>query len=260
MTTPRRGLLFHFTHISNLVSIAKHGLYSDNALSEKQTKFAEVGEPRIKRARRARKVLGSPGNVGDYVPFYFAARSPMLYSLHMGNVPTYADDQDGIVYLVTDVDELQKSSRRLVFTDRSAVFDSTRFSRDLGELDEFIDWQLMESQSWRDSRWGDEGTERRMAEMLVYRLVPWDAFLGVATRSRGTQPGSVTGAGYGWRRDIRRRPAGVVLLMPQFIDSTGNLLDAEVDALVNTVNTVGVMGKGHSAGVQTRVPAELQGL
>ena len=32
--------------------------------------------------------------------------------------------------------------------------------------------------------------------------------------------------------------------MPQFIDSTGNLLDAEVDALVNTVNTVGVMGKG----------------
>lgn len=32
--------------------------------------------------------------------------------------------------------------------------------------------------------------------------------------------------------------------MPQFIDTTGNLLDAEVDALVNTVNTVGVMGKG----------------
>lgn len=28
-----------------------------------------------------------------------------------------------------------------------------------------------------------EGRERRMAEMLVYRLVPWNAFLGVATRS-----------------------------------------------------------------------------
>ena len=32
--------------------------------------------------------------------------------------------------------------------------------------------------------------------------------------------------------------------MPQFIDATGNLLDADVDALVNTMNTVGVMGKG----------------
>lgn len=32
--------------------------------------------------------------------------------------------------------------------------------------------------------------------------------------------------------------------MTEFVDSRGNLLDAEVDALVNTVNTVGVMGKG----------------
>ena len=32
--------------------------------------------------------------------------------------------------------------------------------------------------------------------------------------------------------------------MTDFIDTSGNLLDADVDALVNTVNTVGVMGKG----------------
>ena len=32
--------------------------------------------------------------------------------------------------------------------------------------------------------------------------------------------------------------------MTMFTEATGNLLEAEVDALVNTVNTVGVMGKG----------------
>lgn len=32
--------------------------------------------------------------------------------------------------------------------------------------------------------------------------------------------------------------------MTDFVESHGNLLDADVDALVNTVNTVGVMGKG----------------
>ena len=32
--------------------------------------------------------------------------------------------------------------------------------------------------------------------------------------------------------------------MTTFTEETGNLLEAEVDALVNTVNTVGVMGKG----------------
>ena len=32
--------------------------------------------------------------------------------------------------------------------------------------------------------------------------------------------------------------------MTDFVEAEGNLLKAEVDALVNTVNTVGVMGKG----------------
>jgi nitrous oxide reductase accessory protein NosL len=34
------------------------------------------------------------------------------------------------------------------------------------------------------------------------------------------------------------------LSIPNWTDTTGNLLDAKTEALVNTVNTVGVMGKG----------------
>jgi O-acetyl-ADP-ribose deacetylase (regulator of RNase III) len=33
-------------------------------------------------------------------------------------------------------------------------------------------------------------------------------------------------------------------LTAMITEATGDLLDADVDALVNTVNTVGVMGKG----------------
>src|SRR5690554_1275084 len=36
--------------------------------------------------------------------------------------------------------------------------------------------------------------------------------------------------------------------------TTGNLLDADVDALVNTVNTVGVMGKGIALMFKDRFP------
>ncbi|MCB1814284.1 MAG: macro domain-containing protein, partial [Candidatus Competibacteraceae bacterium] len=38
----------------------------------------------------------------------------------------------------------------------------------------------------------------------------------------------------------------------------GNLLDAEVDALVNTVNTVGVMGKGIALMFKERFPKNMQ--
>lgn len=37
-------------------------------------------------------------------------------------------------------------------------------------------------------------------------------------------------------------------------EAHGNLLDAEVDALVNTVNTVGVMGKGIALQFRRRFP------
>ena len=43
----------------------------------------EVGQPDIKLKRRHRVVPIDPGGVvADYVPFYFAARSPMLGSIH----------------------------------------------------------------------------------------------------------------------------------------------------------------------------------
>lgn len=40
--------------------------------------------------------------------------------------------------------------------------------------------------------------------------------------------------------------------------TTGNLLDADVEALVNTVNTVGVMGKGIALMFKERFPANMQ--
>ena len=48
--------------------------------------------------------------------------------------------------------------------------------------------------------------------------------------------------------------------MAEFIDAHGNLLKAEVEALANSVNTVGVMGKGIAPPVQERLPGKLQGL
>jgi len=45
--------------------------------------------------------LAPYGCVADYVPFYFAPRSPMLYKLHKGGVPNYTGGQDPLVYLVS---------------------------------------------------------------------------------------------------------------------------------------------------------------
>jgi O-acetyl-ADP-ribose deacetylase (regulator of RNase III) len=46
--------------------------------------------------------------------------------------------------------------------------------------------------------------------------------------------------------------------MTTFANATGNLLDADVDALVNTVNTVGVMGKGIALQFKNAFPANFR--
>jgi len=46
--------------------------------------------------------------------------------------------------------------------------------------------------------------------------------------------------------------------MTEFLDSKGNLLEAEVEALVNTVNTVGVMGKGIALQFKKSYPANFK--
>ena len=185
MTTPQRGLLFHFTHRRNLASIAEEGLFCDDTVTVSNRNFKEVGNPDIKSRRRARPVRIPPaGKVADYVPFYFAARSPMLYMIDRNAVPSYTGGQDKIVYLVTSVDSIAKHGLEFVFTDRNAALATALFSNDLAELDDYVDWDLMEAQMWRDTAEYPDKKERRMAEMLVHRHVPWAAINAVAVKTK----------------------------------------------------------------------------
>lgn len=184
MTTPQRGLLFHITHQSNLASIAQHGLRCDSDIVDSGGTFREIGNSEIKKRRRDRVVPIPPGGfVSDYVPFYFAARSPMLYVIHRGNVPAYQGGQGKIVYLVTSIESITELGLPLVFTDRNAALGHASYSADLSELDDHVDWELMDARMWNDTSAEPDRMERRMAEMLVHRHVPWSAITGVVTKT-----------------------------------------------------------------------------
>jgi hypothetical protein len=180
VTTPRNGTLFHFTHLNNLASIAADGLRCDSSVSESGVLSTEVGNQRIKAARRERIVPIAPGgSVADYVPFYFAARSPMMYAATHGGVNTYDGGQSDLVYLVTSVDAVVAAGLPFAFTDRNAVLDYTRYSNDPTVLDDHVDWVLMRQRIWTNTRDQPDRMERRMAEFLVHQHVPWSTFVGI---------------------------------------------------------------------------------
>ncbi len=120
MKTPRFGILFHFTHVDNLPAVLEAGaLLSDTVVCADGLLANEAGDPQIKQRRRERAVTCPPGGVvADYVPFYFAARSPMMYKLWMGSVSTFTGDHHDLVYLVSQVDRMIGAGVAFAISDR----------------------------------------------------------------------------------------------------------------------------------------------
>ena len=73
--------IMHFTHINNLPGIVASGcLQADNVVDRSSALQVEAADLEIKTIRKSMQVPLAPYDcVADYVPFYFAPRSPMLY-------------------------------------------------------------------------------------------------------------------------------------------------------------------------------------
>ncbi|BCK52534.1 hypothetical protein NWFMUON74_03060 [Nocardia wallacei] len=130
--------------------------------------------------------VGAGGFVADYVPFYFAPRSPMMYSIFKKNVDTYSGSDRELVYLRTTVETLIDQGLQPVFTDRNAALQVCRFTCDLAVVDTMIDWPLMGERIWKNTETDHDRVERRMAECLVHGKVPWSAFVEIAVCSQQT--------------------------------------------------------------------------
>lgn len=134
--------LFHFTAFQNLESIFSFGaIKSKNLLRSENITSINIACNNI-QDKRARTIVDDQGRtLHDYVPFYFAPRSPMLYSIVHNNVPEAEEtNQDKFVYLVSSVDDL--SSQEFVFTDYQAIVTYASFYKNLSDLDK-ICWDLI---------------------------------------------------------------------------------------------------------------------
>jgi ssDNA thymidine ADP-ribosyltransferase, DarT len=177
MATP----IYHITHVNNLARIVNtNGLWCDS--ERLRQGFESVGiahqELKDRRARTSvRRRTGQPiaagGTLADYVPFHFANRSPMLYSIHTGYVEGYDGGQRGVVYLVSSVQRVAKGDRPWCFTNGHAVQAVTEFFDSLADWDK-VDWDIVGHWRWKDTDADPDRKRRKQAEFLVHKSVPWD--------------------------------------------------------------------------------------
>lgn len=174
--------IFHITHIRNLPGILRDGgLWCDRVVSERDLAHVNIAHQHIKD-RRARKIVPIPpdGVVADYVPFYFAPRSPMLFSISKGNVAGYQGGQSDVLHLVTSAEAILQSGLPFVFTDGHAEMDISHYYQDLRDLNK-IDWEVMRSKYWKDTNEDGDRKRRRQAEFLVREFFPFSLFGKIGT-------------------------------------------------------------------------------
>ena len=176
--------IYHITHLKNLQRIiAEGGLHCDR--SAQKVKTVDIGHRHIKERRLNRAVpVGPGGTVGDYVPFYFATRSPMLFAISHGAVEGYTEGQKPVVYLRSTVQAVADAGLRWVFTEGHADLSFTDFFDELKDLDK-VDWDLMRAKYWNDTDEDPDRKRRRQAEFLVHKFFPWElvSYIGVYDRS-----------------------------------------------------------------------------
>jgi len=186
VTRPVPTRVFHMTRIERLPSVIEHGLLPDNMCKRRQITGVEIGYDHIKQRRALRPVTcGVGGTLADYVPFYFAPRSPMLYAITRGLVSAEAACTEQIVYLVSSTQTLREAGLTVVASNRHAELGYAEMTDHDGDLDDndFIDWPLMTATYWNNTPDDPDRKERRQAECLVHPHVPWQVIEGLATKT-----------------------------------------------------------------------------
>lgn len=179
-TPPDPVLLYHITHLDNLPGILQDGcLHCQQQLGTSGQHPVNIAHIGIQDRRALTTVPCGPGGIlHDYVPFYFAPRSPMLYAIHRGNVETYDGGQTPLVYLVSTATHIQQAKQQFVFTDGHPTVAFTQFYTELADLTH-VDWPLMRAQYWNDTPQDPDRKRRRQAEFLVYNQVSLSTLIGI---------------------------------------------------------------------------------
>lgn len=172
------------THIRNIPYIIQHGITHKNSLNNNQD-FIPIGDVTLINNRISKEITVDNGVtgiaqytivLGDYIPFYFGVRMPMLYVVQNGgNFVEKSTPPADIIYLACPVKKIIDSDFIYIFSDGHATDRMTTFfdKNMIINLPTIINWEAIKRQYWS----GGENLNikrEKQAEFLVKTEIPPD--------------------------------------------------------------------------------------
>ena len=161
--------LYRMTHIDNIPHILRNGItHRSDATANPQ--YVAIGNTELITKRMMESVTTEEGDVfspGDYIPFYFYARMPMLYNIQHGYGVKRVSAED-IVYMVLKIEDVVKNAQEpFYFSDGHAVSRNLVKFYGRSSMDR-ID-QILDQDAIKNDDWGDDYYVgiRKQAEFFV---------------------------------------------------------------------------------------------
>jgi len=144
--------LFRMTHIENIPHIIQKGITHLTSVNANPN-FIPIGDSSLITTRN-NFILSNGRRLGEYIPFYFGVRTPMLYVVQNGFNMVTPTPAEKIVYCITSVQKILDLQLDFVFTDGHAVdsFTTLYVANEINNIENIIDWNAIRAKYWRDDK------------------------------------------------------------------------------------------------------------
>ena len=168
------------THIENIAHILQNGITHSTSLHANSA-FVPIGDGSLITTRN-NILLANNKRLGDYIPFYFGSRTPMLYVVQKGFNMVAPTPPDKIVYCISSVQKIIDLQLDFMFTDGHAVdsFTTQYNASDIQNINNILDKSAIDAKYWTDENDLDK-KRRKEAEFLVFGDIPLEAVLYYVT-------------------------------------------------------------------------------
>ncbi len=170
--------IYRMTHIKNIPHILEYGITHKSSSNSNQN-FVTIGDLSLIDTRNIKQVNIDNGDLlnlnsssitlGNFTPFYFGIKMPMLYVMQNGgNFVEKATPAKDIVYLACSLNDIISSNINYYFTDGHATDGLTSFydRSKIDDLPNIIDWNSVKAPFWG----GQENLNikrKKQAEFLI---------------------------------------------------------------------------------------------
>ncbi len=183
MAVPDNIWLYRMVHWENVEHILNHGMCCrehENA----DPNYVNIGHKQLISDRHEHPIpLRGAGNLGEYVPFYFAGHSPMLFLIKDGLGGVEKTPQNDIVFIASKFEIIEQEGLEYCFTDMNAKLTIADFFNLKSDFDK-LKWNYIKSKRWNTTTEHLHRKDYKQAEFLIRNHVPVNCIHGIAVFSK----------------------------------------------------------------------------